>query len=243
MSVRAKSVHVFLSLFALAVGGCEITPAGPPPPPPPPVVLTTNLPQFTALDESPQKQTKGGITITLTPVTYDSVIASVESIHVVGEVMHTEFGRGGYQQPIRVEDVTTSSKLTVKPDTLRFKVAISNGLNRVFRPQGAIVQFNAAGRVIESPVEGYAAFSAVIIPPRGQAEVEVYGPNLSAIDANTTIGLFLYDVPTAVDAAGNITEKQNFEWYFAYSSKAVTKEAPPTTTNRRGVPIGPKQPL
>ena len=40
----------------------------------------------------------------------------------------------------------------------------------------------------------------------------------------TTVGLFLYDVVTNTDAAGNVTEKQNFEWYFSYRGQLVEKE-------------------
>jgi UDP-N-acetyl-D-mannosaminuronic acid transferase (WecB/TagA/CpsF family) len=36
----------------------------------------------------------------------------------------------------------------------------------------------------------------------------------------TTIALFLYDVVSNTDAAGNITQKQNFEWFYNYTTES-----------------------
>ena len=45
------------------------------------------------------------------------------------------------------------------------------------------------------------------------------------IPGKCTIGIFLYDVVTATDVAGNTTEKQNYEWYFTYTTDHVTDTA------------------
>ena len=38
------------------------------------------------------------------------------------------------------------------------------------------------------------------------------------------MGLFFYDVVTKTDNAGNVTEKQNFEWFYDYSVQLKEEE-------------------
>jgi hypothetical protein len=78
----------------------------------------------------------------------------------------------------------------------------------------------------------YAELTNVIVPPRAQQQVNIDGPSLSVLPDQTTIGLFLYDVATKTDAAGNVTEKQNFEWYYNYGVQR--KEATGSIVKKRG---------
>ncbi len=59
----------------------------------------------------------------------------------------------------------------------------------------------------------------------------IVGPPVGSIPSPCTIGIFLYDVVTKMDQAGNITDKQNYEWYFSYQTQAVDRqtEIPATT--------------
>jgi hypothetical protein len=69
----------------------------------------------------------------------------------------------------------------------------------------------------------YEEFLNGIVPPRNEAEFTIYGPTLDLLPDKGTIGIFLYDVVTATDVAGNTTQKQNYEWYF--DCQAKTEEA------------------
>ena len=53
----------------------------------------------------------------------------------------------------------------------------------------------------------------------------VYGPSFQDIPEKTTLGIFLYDVVIKIDNAGNIVEKQNFEWYYNYQTQIKEETA------------------
>ena len=116
---------------------------------------------------------------------------------------------------------TTESSLKPSPDRLQFLIKINNKLSRVFRGAGTVVQFNVGGKLLAVEQAGYAEMLQAIVPPRTEHQLKISGPPLDLLSDNATIGLFLYDVVTAVDAAGNVTEKQNFEWYFNYTTKVA----------------------
>jgi len=115
---------------------------------------------------------------------------------------------------------------------LRFQIHISNRLPRVFHGSGIAVLFNVAGKNQAIDPRGYASLVQLIVSPRGEEEVEIAGPSLETLPDQTTVGLFLYDVVTNTDAAGNTTEKQNFEWYFSYRVQLTDKELPAPSIQR-----------
>lgn len=80
-----------------------------------------------------------------------------------------------------------------------------------------MIQFNIGGKLVPFGDTDYKEFINSIVPPRNEAEFKFYGPSLETLGEKGTIGIFLYDVVTATDAAGNATQKQNYEWYYSYS--------------------------
>ncbi len=93
-----------------------------------------------------------------------------------------------------------------------------------------MVQFNVGGKLIPFGTTDYKEFINGIVPPRNETELKIYGPPLGIVPEKGTIGIFLYDVVTATDTAGNVTEKQNYEWYFNYSTQIVEETAESKTT-------------
>jgi len=61
---------------------------------------------------------------------------------------------------------------------------------------------------------------------------------LADLPDKTTIGLFIYDIVTKTDAAGNVTEKQNFEWYYNLETQLV-QDSGFVRSTQMDVPIGP----
>jgi hypothetical protein len=184
------------------------------------------MPIFTALPETKELQSKGGIQVSLTPISYQCRQDHEVSVkEVETDVSRATSGIVRQLPPTpgaRFVEVTTTPRLKVAPDNLRFVVKINNQLPRVFRGAGTVVQFNVGGKLVAVDQTGYADLANIIVPPRTEQQVNIYGPPLSTLPDETTVGLFLYDVVTRTDAAGNITEKQNFEWYFKY----ITQVAP-----------------
>ena len=113
-------------------------------------------------------------------------------------------------------------QLIPEPDRLVFTVKIHNQLNRVFHGQGAVVQFNVDGKLIPFNNTDYKEFSGGIVPPLNDGDLTIYGPPLDTLQDKGTITIFLYDVITATDVAGNTTEKQNYTWDFSYTMQQVT---------------------
>lgn len=112
-------------------------------------------------------------------------------------------------------------EMVLDPDRLIFQVHINNQMPRVFRGSGIVVQFNVAGKLVAVDPSGYGDLVNVLIPPRGEQELKVFGPSISAIPDPSLVALLFYDVVTNQDVAGNVTEKQNFEWYFQYRTQVT----------------------
>jgi hypothetical protein len=119
--------------------------------------------------------------------------------------------------PSQYFEKNTTPALKVSPERLRFTFKLNNKLQRVFRGAGAVIQFNIAGKTQRVDQSDYKELIEMIVPPRNEQQVDFWGPGIDQVPDQSTIGIFLYDVVTKTDAAGNTLEKQNFEWYFKYS--------------------------
>jgi len=185
--------------------------------------MTAQVPSLAPLAESDASQVKDGLRITLQPETYRAEDLLVDSARQVPPPSFLGVTAMPDPRAVYVEH-TQSPKVVIKPDHLVFHVHISNQLPRVFRGSGIAVQFNIAGKVTSVDPSGYGDLVNVIIPPRSEQEITIIGPEVAKIPSPCTVGLFLYDVVTKMDQAGNITDKQNFEWYFSYQTQATEKE-------------------
>ncbi len=229
MRIRPKRFTQFftvVSLFAaVAVGGAYGQKKKTPKEAPQPTVvkLSAGVPSLAALEDTPQSQTKGGLRITLAPETYDAK----ESWTVQSRQIPPPSFLGLVAQPspnaMYVEQ-TKSPSLTISPDHLVFHLHLNNQMSHVFRGSGIAVQFNVAGKVVPADASGYGDLTNIILPPRGEQEVAILGPQISTIKSPSTVGVFLFDVVTNTDQAGNVTEKQNLEWYFSYQTQSMEKE-------------------
>ncbi len=222
-----KAYQQVVPILMIASGmltGCQTVSYAPPP-------QTTQIqcavPKIERLAETPEAQSKGDLEIAMVPSLYKAV--RVEKINIkqtqasMGEQVALGL-TGGAQGQVFVEKIT-STQLKAQPARLEFTVRINNKLDRVFRGQGSVVQFNVAGKLVPFGNTDYKEFIGGIVPPRNETEFKIYGPTLDMIPGKCTIGIFLYDVVTATDVAGNTTEKQNYEWYFTYTTDHVTDTA------------------
>ena len=204
-----------------ALAGCQT----PPPPTPQQLTATVKLPVVARLPETQEAQEKGGVEISVVPAIY--VAEKTEKMTTrqvnptMGNMVLVSLATGGNSGGKVFVQQVTEQQLRVQPNRLQFTVRINNKLPRVFRGQGAVVQFNAAGKLIPFDRVDYKEFVNGIVPPRNESEFKIMGPSLDALPDDCTLGIFLYDVVTATDLAGNVTEKQNYEWYFTYKARAT----------------------
>ena len=218
-------------VFLAACGGsaCLVTACAAAPPPPPvnaQATIACDMPTTTPLQETKEMQTKGGIQIIVAMQPFQCE----QAYHQTSVPARLDFGEAVLASQMhkgqRYVETTRTPYFEIKPQRLKVTVKVVNQLSRVFRGAGAVVQFTVAGKTWANKQEDYAEFTNVIIPPRGEQQIEIYGPPIEAIPKQANLGLFLYDVVTKTDAAGNITEKQNFEWYYGYGRQTKEEQAP-----------------
>ena len=202
MKTQLKAFSI-LTVSASLLTGCvapqtSTTPA-------PTTQLSCRIPQIAVIADpvNTPTQTKGGLDITVTPVLYNAVRADKTTFMQV----QPNFGE---------------AHLIARPDRLEFTVKIHNQLNRVFHGQGAVAQINVDGKLIPIDNMDYKEFSGGIVPPLNEENFTIYGPPLNMLQDKGTVSVFLYDVVTATDVAGNITEKQNYTWDFTYTMQPST---------------------
>lgn len=225
-SPRAIAFAVgLLAISTFPFSGC----ATPPPAPPPVVAISARVPVIVPLPETKESQEKGGVEIAVVPASYATTVKKKYSVTPksagLGSMVGASLVTGGKSdQLIYVEEVVTPF-LAVSPARLEFVVRVNNKLARVFRGQGAVVQFNVGGKLVPFGDTDYLEVLAGIVPPRNEASFVIRGPRLDTIPDKTTVGILLYDVVTQTDVTGTVTEKQNFEWFFDLSMKTVEDRA------------------
>lgn len=197
------------------VGGC----ATPVPRPNPVVTVQCLYPVMSPLAQTTELQSKGGINVSLAPSSFicsDAVqTRSQEVVPDLAEGLNFAMS-GGKPEYSRLIETVSIPVAEVQPNRIAFRIKINNQMPRVFRGSGTVVLYNISGKNASISSQDYAELANLIVPPRTEQEVTIYGPPFRDVPDKTSLGIFLYDVVTKTDAAGNITEKQNFEWFYNY---------------------------
>jgi hypothetical protein len=211
-TIRALFPLLCVSLLT-TVAGCATAP----PPAPTTVSMNCQYPVLSPMPETKENQTKGGVGVTVAVAPFQCVQQVRKTRELKPQSSVEKMLLNNRPAPTQT---TMTPYLQVVPDRLKVTVRVSNQLSRVFRGAGTVIQFQIAGKTWASKQEDFAEFTNVIIPPRGEQMVDLYGPPVESMPPQATIGIFLYDVVTKTDVAGNTTEKQNFEWFYNYSTQA-----------------------
>src|SRR5690348_9903664 len=109
--------------------------------------LSIKLPSMAPLPETQQSQDKGGLKITVAPVSYNAKEESVASMRPVNPSFKEAMFMPHQQTDIFAER-TFTPVLKVDPERLIFQVHISNQMSRVFHGSGIAVQFSVAGKTV-----------------------------------------------------------------------------------------------
>lgn len=234
-----RCAPIFLALLFTSVflSGCATTNQASKPPEK--VVQSYQYPVFQPLAKTKQSQNKGGLEIFVAPVNYEVKWKKKKTVEnadpglgqalLAGAAAGANGSDSENKRYVKVERTPVPS---VKPDRLRFVVRINNQMPRVFRGAGTVVQFNVNGQLKGVDQKGYRNLVQAIVPPRSQKSLEIYGPKLSNLPDKANIGLFFYDVVTKQNEAGEVTERQNFEWYYEYTSQ--TRSDTVTVESKKG---------
>ncbi|MEO0228187.1 MAG: hypothetical protein ABIL70_09090 [candidate division WOR-3 bacterium] len=179
-----------------------------------PIDVSYTVPEILPVDSAQQMQERSGIKISITPVAFSAerkIKATYEQKPTL-LVINDQYNFDKREIPY----------YDVSPETLIFKLKLYNNLGHVFRPAGTVVSFLVDGKMVALDKAGYENFLSAIILPRQEQEYEIIGPPIATLPDSCTIAFLLFDMITQTDAAGNPTEKTNFEWYYTYRAKKVT---------------------
>ena len=227
--MKHPCTQILAGIGLMAITGCETTSTAPAAPAT--AQQKVNVPEIVATSDT--KVTQGdSLKVTVVPVTYSAKVASQTRYE------EAEVPRIIWDIPPNSVYVweTVQHSLKVEPEYLRFQVKINNQLDRSFRGAGAVVQFNVDGKLTDVGQLNYLELLNVIVPPRSEKEMYIYGPSPSTLTENATIGVMFYDVVTNTDAAGNVTQRQSFQWVFQSKLKEVAQSVPSTTRVKKWVP-------
>lgn len=191
--------------------------------PPSPTQLEWRIPSLVATPKTELTQAKGGISLTVTPAEYQEKIKETVSFD--------PNQLGAYRPDQRVFCKMFTSSVSVSPDRIAFSVTIANGLERVFRGAGfagagAVISVRVDGKSISFDPSGITELLNVVVLPEEKGQVAVYGPSISTLGESGTIDFLVYDVVTAVDAAGTPTQRQNYAWHYTYSVASHSNTVP-----------------
>lgn len=221
---KQLKIFSFLTVSAFLLTGCQTEQVSPPQM----TQIQCTIPKIDVIPDkvNTETQSKGGLGITVVPALYKAVRADKTTVEQVQPTFneHLSLEFQNVQNKVFVEK-DTIPQLKAEPNRLVFTVQIHNQLNRVFHGQGAVVQFNVDNKLIPFNNTDYKEFTGGIVPPLNDGNLEIKGPPLDTLKEKGTISIFLYDVVTATDVAGNTTEKQNYTWDFSYTMQTSTDTA------------------
>jgi len=226
IQMNRRIYNAVLAAAGVVLVGCETTPTGPPPS----VTSSVNIPRLSYTEGATSLQQKSGVSIELTPVTYDLARrVKTEQKDKPRPFLWTEDDPN--RETIRWFDKIETPYFVPNPPNLRFAVKISNQMDGTLRLAGSIVTYQVDGKPLQVPAANYAEFVSSIIPRRQTIETFVNGPPVNQLkETGGQVLVSIDDIITERDAAGNPTKRSNFEWIFSYSMEPVTKTDQITVT-------------
>ena len=200
------------------------TPVATAPEPTREVDVFADVPLVQPAPQTVETQRQGGVSITVAPTHFDTVGGTACSYQFpqagLANLLVTPPSGATTQTHQRFVEVQYHD-INASPSDLVFLVTIRNGMSRVFRGAGAVVQFSVDSHIQAVEQSNYLEFLNVLIPPNNEAQVKISGPALTSLKDGATFGVFLYDVVTAIDNAGTVTKRDNFEWFFRVTRQHI----------------------
>lgn len=187
--------------------------------------LRCDEPSLAISTDTPSRQQRGKITI----LAAADLPKCVTGTHVT----YTPWVGIGASMAKSITDRNFSLTRTEKPqymlrtvDKFAMILSVTNGSDRIFRPEGAVWAVTVDGSNV--PTESKTGLSEFIVLPGQTRELRIPAISLKREWQGGVYAFQFFDVPTARDEAGNITQRKNFEWYYTLEYK--TLEVPPAAT-------------
>lgn len=186
------------------------------------ITVPYNLPIVTPTAKTIQMQIKNGVTISAEIVLFD--VKRYEKQEKT--ITYADPDKPGYD----IYEVSNSPYYKVTPEQIQFKIRIRNNEQVPLVLSQVGFSLGVDGVEFSFPTEYKEDWNKGLIMTGSEKEYNIKGPDLTGLHNAQVIRLFLNGVPTSYNEAGNITKKDNFEWFFECELKTVIKEEQRTYT-------------
>jgi hypothetical protein len=190
--------------------------------PPENITISYALPVIKATAKTTQMQTKGGVTITVEIVPFNATLG-VKQVKTIG---YADPKKSGYD----VYEVSNTPTYSVTPENIQFNIRIKNNEAVPLKLSDVGFALIVDGTQWSFPTGYLDDWNKGLILTGFDKTYTIKGPQLQGLYAAQVVYLFLNGVPTSYDEAGNVTKKNNFEWYFECKSEEVQKQEKKTYT-------------
>lgn len=187
------------------------------------IACTYKLPIIKPTGKTTQLQTKGGVTITTEIIPFTATMSTEH------ERSYTYLYPGipsGYD----AVEIINTPHYEVDPSNIAFKIRIRNNESVPLKLSEVGFALIIDGVQWSIPSGYLDEWNKGLILTGFDKDYTIEGPDLSGLYTAQVVYLFLNGVPTSYDEAGNITKKDNFQWYFECSTEEVTKYEQKTYT-------------
>ena len=178
------------------------------------VDISYELPIIKPASQTKQMQTKGGVTVS----------CEVNNFVVdrkLSEERNPTFADGnkpGYD----LFEITRKPSYDVSPNDITFKITIKNNQDRVLKLIDVPIVMIVDGTQYSIPNDYLLEWKNALVVKGFSKDYAIKGPQIKGLNNGKAVYISINDVPTSYDRAGNVTNKENFEWYFQTSLETKT---------------------
>jgi len=183
---------------------------------PTPYEVTYELPVLKALEQTKQDQVKGGVIVSCEVTPFEAV----KTMYEEKEIATADPNKPGYD----IYKVSAKARYEVKPDDVWFNIKIKNNQDRILKLKDVAIVLLIDGVAYNIPDEAKQDWVGGMLVKGFEKTQRIRGPKISGLATDKIVYVSINDVPTAYNAAGEVTKKDNFEWYYQVTRQKVTKQ-------------------
>lgn len=173
---------------------------------------------------TPQRQSKGGVEV------WCEVAPPQISKTTRTERRPVYVSKSEYDSHLDVFRVASYPEYQLDFVQAQFKITVFNKQDRVLKLIDVPVVMLIDGDQFQISDENYVTWRNAMIVKGFNKEIFLPGPDLERVRTAKSIYVSVNDVPISYDKAGNVIEKQNFEWRFSARVEQRTENVPITYT-------------
>ncbi len=172
------------------------------------------LPKVELLPGTKQLLVKEGVTISCEVVPFSAKRTEAKKTSIT----YADPNTPGFD----VYETVATPVYSIKPDECQFKIRIKNNQDRVLKLIEMPIVLIVEGVQTSIQEKRLVEWKAALVIPGFEKEFEINVPKPKEETKSMYIGV--YDVPILYDQAGNIKQKENFEWTFQLTKQEISRQ-------------------